>query len=84
MMKIAMLVALALAKATLVAMYFMHLRFEQRVLAVIALTPLVLVAFLTLMLRPDITSRLWADKDEHQQVSPPGGESVAPPTAPQS
>ncbi len=84
MVKIAMLVALALAKATLVAMYFMHLRFERRTLAIIALVPLLLVTFLTLMLRPDVTSRLWAHNDEHQQVSPPGGESAAPPTAPQS
>ncbi len=42
------LIALAIAKATLVAMYYMHLRYEGRVLRVVALAPLVLVIVLTL------------------------------------
>jgi cytochrome c oxidase subunit 4 len=49
----ALLVALALGKAALVAMFFMHLRFERMTLGVIALTPLVLCVFLLLMLMPD-------------------------------
>ena len=65
--KIAFLVALAWAKATLVAMYFMHLRFERRTLAIIAFIPVVLVTFLTFMLLPDLTARLWAHADAHQQ-----------------
>src|SRR6266576_3339053 len=38
-----LLCALALGKATLVAMYFMHLRFETRTLGLVAVTPLVFV-----------------------------------------
>jgi len=47
------LVSLALVKATLVATYFMHLRFEARTLALIALTPLFLGALLIFILIPD-------------------------------
>ena len=47
------LVSLALVKATLVAAYFMHLRFEARALALIALTPLFLGAVLISILIPD-------------------------------
>jgi len=50
-----MLVALALAKALLVAMYFMHLKFEKRTLGMIALTPLVLCTLLIIALLPDLT-----------------------------
>ena len=49
-----LLVGMALTKAALVALYFMHLRFESVTLGVIALTPLVLCLFLILMLSPDI------------------------------
>ena len=48
----------AVFKATLVAMYFMHLRFETRTLGLIALTPLLLCVFLLFMLIPD-TSWRW-------------------------
>jgi caa(3)-type oxidase subunit IV len=48
-----LLVALALSKAALVAMFFMHLRFERATLGLIALTPLVLCVFLLFMLLPD-------------------------------
>jgi cytochrome c oxidase subunit 4 len=51
--KVVSLVVLALAKAVLVAMYFMHLRFERRTLALIAGTPLVLCVLLMLLLLPD-------------------------------
>ena len=37
-----LLVSMAVAKAALVALYFMHLRFETRTLGLIALTPLVI------------------------------------------
>ncbi len=50
-----LLIGLALSKAVLVAMYFMHLKFERVTLGVIALTPLILCVFLILMLLPDIT-----------------------------
>ncbi|MGH7321742.1 MAG: cytochrome C oxidase subunit IV family protein, partial [Candidatus Rokuibacteriota bacterium] len=45
--------ALAVSKAVLVAMYFMHLRFETRTLGYIALTPLILGALLVFILLPD-------------------------------
>jgi cytochrome c oxidase subunit IV len=48
-----LLCALALGKAALVAMYFMHLRFETRTLGYIALTPLILGALLVFVLLPD-------------------------------
>jgi len=50
-----LLVGLALSKAALVAMYFMHLRFERPTLGLIALSPLILCVFLILMLLPDIS-----------------------------
>jgi len=52
-----LLVAMAISKATLVALYFMHLKFEKRTLAIIALSPFVLCVFLILMLTPDIFPR---------------------------
>ena len=48
-----LLCALALAKAAMVAMYFMHLRFEVRTLALIAVTPLVIATLLVFVLLPD-------------------------------
>jgi cytochrome c oxidase subunit 4 len=48
-----MLVSLATAKASLVALYFMHLRFETRTLGYIALTPLAIGALLVLVMLPD-------------------------------
>jgi cytochrome c oxidase subunit 4 len=50
-----LLVGLALSKAVLVAMYFMHLKFEKRTLGIIALTPLVLCTLLIIALLPDLT-----------------------------
>ena len=47
------LCALALAKAAVVAMYFMHLRFELRTLAMIAITPLIIATLLLFVLMPD-------------------------------
>ena len=48
-----LLVGLALTKAIMVAMYFMHLKFEKRTLAVIAATPLLLCTLLMFALLPD-------------------------------
>ena len=53
-LKAILLIAMALGKATLVAMFFMHLRFERRTLGVIAFTPLVICVFLVFMLTPDL------------------------------
>ncbi len=48
-----LLISLALSKASLVAMYFMHLRFERRTLGLIAVTPLVIGTLLVFILVPD-------------------------------
>lgn len=67
LIKIIPLIGLALTKATLVALYFMHLRFERTTLLVIAFTPLLICAFLVFMLMPDLgavqrTSKIRAEK----------------------
>jgi cytochrome c oxidase subunit 4 len=46
--KVPLLIALAIAKAALVAMYYMHLRFEGRVLRIIAISPFILSILLAL------------------------------------
>ena len=51
------LVILAVVKALLVALYFMHLRYERTTLSVVALTPMVICVFLIVMLLPDLTSK---------------------------
>ena len=48
-----LLCALALAKAGLVAAYFMHLRFETKTLTWIAVTPVVIAILLIFVLIPD-------------------------------
>jgi cytochrome c oxidase subunit 4 len=48
-----LLCALALGKASLVAMYFMHLKFETRTLGLIAITPLVIATLLVFIILPD-------------------------------
>ena len=45
--------AFALAKAALVAAYFMHLRFEVRTLGLIAVTPLAIAILLIFIILPD-------------------------------
>ena len=49
-----LLVGMAFTKAAMVALYFMHLKFERSTLTLIALTPLILCIFLSLMLLSDI------------------------------
>ena len=81
------LVALALAKAALVAMFFMHLAMERKGLWVVAVVPLVIIAFCYFMLRPDLSRRSWASHQEdvvighHEEPSailpqPPQGKSL--------
>ena len=48
-----LLCALAVTKAAMVAMYFMHLRFETRTLGMIAVTPLAIATLLVFVLLPD-------------------------------
>ena len=54
-LKAILLIGLACAKAALVAIYFMHLKFERKTLAIIVLTPFIICAFLVIMLMPDLT-----------------------------
>ncbi|HVO94958.1 MAG TPA: cytochrome C oxidase subunit IV family protein [Terriglobales bacterium] len=54
---VGLLVSVAVWKAALVAMHFMHLKFEKRTLTIVALVPFVLCVFLSLMLLPDIFPR---------------------------
>lgn len=60
-----LLIQLAFSKAALVALYFMHLKFERRTLALIAITPLLLCGFLIFMLIPE------RSLVSHQPVEPP-------------
>ncbi len=53
LLKGALLVGMAVAKAALVALYFMHLKFEKVALGFIAMIPLVLCVFVVLMVLPD-------------------------------
>jgi cytochrome c oxidase subunit 4 len=71
------LVALALAKATLVAMYFMHLSMERKGLWIVAVIPLVIVAFCYFMLRPDLSRRSWASHPENIVIGHAEGEAAA-------
>jgi len=48
-----LLVSLALSKASLVAMYFMHLRFERRTLSLIAVAPVLLGTLLVFLVGLD-------------------------------
>ncbi len=49
----ALIFGMAGVKALLVALYFMHLRFEQVLLAALPLVPLLLLAVLVLVLLPE-------------------------------
>ena len=76
------LVALAFAKAALVAMYFMHLAMERKGLGIVAMIPVILVTFLCFMLLPDLTTRMWTKFDHPRPVTNPaemGANPVAPP-----
>ncbi len=54
---VALLVGLAVWKAALVALHFMHLKFEKKTLMIVAVIPFILCVFLSLMLLPDIYPR---------------------------
>ena len=54
-LKAILLIGLACSKAALVAIYFMHLKFERKTLAAIVITPFVICVFLVIMLMPDLT-----------------------------
>jgi cytochrome c oxidase subunit IV len=48
-----LLCALAVGKAAVVAMYFMHLKFETRTLGLIAIVPLAIATLLVFVILPD-------------------------------
>jgi len=54
---IALIFAIAGIKAVLVALNYMHLKSENRLIYVMAIVPVVLVVALTLILFPDIVFR---------------------------
>lgn len=60
------LIMLALTKAALVALFFMHLKYEKIGLGVIALTPLAICTLLIIALLPDLTGT--AHKTEVQTM----------------
>jgi cytochrome c oxidase subunit 4 len=49
----AILIVLAFTKAALVALYFMHLKFERRTLMLVAITPVILCVGLMFSLVPE-------------------------------
>jgi cytochrome c oxidase subunit IV len=59
LLMISALVGLAFVKAALVAMYFMHLKFEKRTLGLIAITPPVLLVLFLFITYPDTAWRLF-------------------------
>jgi cytochrome c oxidase subunit IV len=70
--KIILLIGLALTKAALVALYFMHLRFERGILMLIAFTPLIICSFLVFMLLPDLGAVAHKSEIRSEQT---GGQS---------
>jgi caa(3)-type oxidase subunit IV len=54
MLLASLLVIFAMWKASLVAMHFMHLKFEKKTLTIVAIIPFILCTLLILMLLPDI------------------------------
>jgi len=71
------LILLALAKAALVALYFMHLKFEKRTLGVIALTPLLICTLLIISLLPDLTGTRHASNQDKAAQNEKAAEAVA-------
>lgn len=59
----ALAIAVASFKASLVALYFMHLKFEKRLLAALLIVPLFLAAALILGLVPDMVRSEGARHD---------------------
>jgi cytochrome c oxidase subunit 4 len=70
---ISALIGLAVAKAALVALYFMHLKFERATLGLIALTPPILLVLLTFAVYPDA---LGAALDRLSNPKPPAAAAA--------
>ena len=63
-----LLIGMALSKASLVALYFMHLKFEPSTLMVIAATPLIICTFLLFMMTPDLTASNYVHKGRSSEI----------------
>lgn len=61
-----LLVGTAIGKASLVALYFMHLKFEKRVLGLIALSPLILMIIALTFMLSDIRNPVSNDANISQ------------------
>ncbi len=62
---VAALIALAFIKAALVAMYFMHLKFEKHILAMVAVIPPILLGMFLFITYPDTAWRLFTQWAAH-------------------
>jgi len=51
--------AMAVVKAVMVALYFMHLKFEKRTIYVLLALPLILVVVIMALLSPDAEQQAW-------------------------
>src|SRR5687768_16221818 len=74
--KVLLALAIASIKATAVALYFMHLKFEGKLIYLILFVPLALCVLLVVALIPDVVhSDLWTRWDEAPAPLPgtPGG-----------
>src|SRR5213078_3885214 len=69
-----MLCVLAVTKAALVAAYFMHLKFETRTLALIAVTPLTIATLLVFVILPDGFAVAKKTVDEKKVAAPAAAE----------
>src|SRR5262249_430215 len=65
-----LLCVFAVWKATLVAMYFMHLKLEARTLGLIAITPLAIATLLVFVLLPDGFAVAKKTSDDNKVPSP--------------
>ena len=65
-----LLVAMAFFKAGLVAAFYMHLKFEGKLLYFVAGLPILLVAVLTAGLTPDVARRVGATTRQDAPASP--------------
>jgi len=77
----ALLVAMALGKAALVALFFMHLKFEKTTLGVVALTPLLICVWLLFMLLPDTSPYLARPERSKAAEASQAAEPAAEPAA---
>ena len=64
-LKLGLLLFLAVWKALLVGLYFMHLKFEKRILAMVAVTPPMLLMMFLFITYPDTAWRLFTQWAAH-------------------